>query len=79
MLFDRVKTQEKSVYRIFTSEIGSLSFGPYDNGPIIITQSPSIVVGLSTIDLAMMYKIDLSSNIRNIKPSNISMLAFEPA
>jgi len=73
---------EKSVYRTFPIglETGPLSFGPYDNGPILMMQVPGQLLGLSAIDLTTMYKVDLTLGIRgDASLLSKAILTMEPA
>lgn len=67
------------MYRILDQKIvENISFGPYDNGPILIPQ-PGCLLGFSILDLSTLYRVNLETldNI-NLKTLNI-MVCIEPA
>lgn len=72
MLFDRVK-QEQTIVKAFKSRgfISSLSYGPYDNGHILVGTSTGDFLAFNSLSLA---------KICNVKVANhpVTSITIEP-
>ena len=62
MLYDRVKPQEATIVKVFQSKglITSLSYGPYDNGHVLVGTSTGDFFAFDCLNLTKICNVRVS-------------------
>ena len=74
MLYDRVKPKESTIVKVFKSNglITCLSYGPYDNGHVLVGTSTGDFIAYDSLFLNKICDVKVSKN------SPVSSIAIDP-
>ena len=77
MIFDRTKDSCSSFFDFKTadSHIQAISFGPYDNGHVVIGLNSGVFTILDSTTLSKLFQVD---SLFNQSPQSIARVVFDP-